>query len=143
MLHPHPCRAQALNVNLACGHLSSPHLLSVYISSASVYHGKFSRCALVGHLSSTLVHMSQQGGLSPGQDGGRQAHIVAQRLGAVVAAADRVGRCQDGCPGIQCGLHAIQIMAMDPIAWAGHLRTGMQLLSSVLLDDTQTPLLSS
>ena len=40
----------------------------------------------------------------PGQDCGRQSHVVPQGLGAVVSPSQRVGSCQDGCPGIQRGL---------------------------------------
>ena len=38
---------------------------------------------------------------APGEDGGREADVVAQRLGAVVAAADGVRRSQDGRASIQ------------------------------------------
>ncbi len=64
------------------------------------------------------MQMSLPGGLLPGQDGWRQAHVVAQRLRPVVAAANGVGRCQDGCPGVQRGLHAIQIMTKVPTFWS-------------------------
>ena len=47
-------------------------------------------------------------GTPPGQDCRRQAHIVAQRLGPVIAPSYGIGSCQDGRPSIQCGLHAVQ-----------------------------------
>lgn len=46
-------------------------------------------------------------GTTPGQDCRRQAHVVAQRLGPVIAPSYGVGSRQDGRPSIQCGLHAV------------------------------------
>ena len=52
-----------------------------------------------------LVHHHMQE-IETGQDGGRQIDVVLERLGAVIAASQRIGCSKNGCPRIQCCLNS-------------------------------------